>query len=313
MSFLFFSVELLSASRFLVGLLLMGYASLLDLRVRRVKNIVWIMMGILGLAILEIQLLLEVKRWEHHLILIPSTILFLSAFWGEELFGPTGKILFRPLTWALYLIALIVILFQILMLRGQEAEWIYFLQLLTIPAMILVAYGLYQSGLLRGGADAKALMAIAILVPFYPYLPPLPLISPDPRMQPITNILFPFAFVVLLNATLLFLVAPLLFLVFNAYRKDLAFPEALFGYRVDLNNLPKFVWLMERIENEEHVLVLFPKRSGNLEEEVQKLKARGIERAWATPQIPFIVPMTASFVVSFLFGNLLLGLMSLFM
>lgn len=306
-------MEPLSTSRFLVGLLFLGYASLLDLKIRRVKNIVWILMGILGLAILETQLVLEGKIWGHHLILIPSAILFFSVFWGEEVVSPGGKILFRPLTWTLYLIALIVIIFQILVLRGQEAEWTYFLQLLTIPAMILVAYGLYQSGLLRGGADAKALMAIAILVPFYPYLPPFPLISPDPMTQPITSILFPFAFVVLLNATLLFLVAPLLFLVFNASRKDLAFPEVLFGYRVDLNNLPRFVWLMERIENGEHVVVLFPKRSGNLEEEVQKLKARGIERAWATPQIPFIVPMTASFVISFLFGNLLLGLMSLFM
>ena len=42
------------------------------------------------------------------------------------------------------------------------------IQLLVVPVMIIVGYIFFYTGLLHGGADAKAFMTIAVLVPFSP-------------------------------------------------------------------------------------------------------------------------------------------------
>jgi len=185
-----------------------------------------------------------------------------------------------------------------------------FLPLLTIPVMILLAYAFYMTGLLRGGADAKSFMAIAILIPIYPAFYTFPLMGWGEFSG--FGIVFPFALVTLLNAALLLVFAPLAFLVYNLSRGALKMPESLFGYEADPAELPKFVWLMQRIENGRLVRELLPRRSRNIEEEAQKLSEAGHESVWVTPQIPFLLPLTISFVLSFLVGNLLFGLFSLF-
>ncbi|MFQ5909469.1 MAG: A24 family peptidase C-terminal domain-containing protein, partial [Thermoplasmata archaeon] len=175
---------------------------------------------------------------------------------------------------------------------------------------ILVGYAFYMVGLLRGGADAKAFMAIALLVPIYPAFYEFPITGwTEPSGF---SIAFPFALVTLLNAALLLIFAPLAFLIYNSSKGSAKMPESLFGYEADARNLPEFVWLMQRIENGRVVRELFPRRSGDIKEEARKLTEAGYARVWVTPQIPFLVPLTVSFVLSFILGNLLFGLFSLF-
>lgn len=304
-------MEELDILRLVLGLFFLVYGSVSDMRTRRVSNIVWVMMGLCAIAVLEAQMLSNGYSLHHHLILVPVAIIYFDVFWDRDTILEIPENWLKAAVIVLYVLALVVIaflLYHFLQIGGEALT--KFLQLLTIPAMILMAYVFYMTGLLRGGADAKSFMAIAILVPMYPTFHGFPLLGWGELSG--FSIAFPFALVALLNAALLMVFAPLAFLIYNLSKGDLKLPEGLFGYKTDLRNLPKFVWLMQRVEDGKLVRELLPRRSRNIEEEAQKLIAAGHDRVWVTPQIPFIVPLTISFALSFVLGNLLFGLFSLF-
>jgi preflagellin peptidase FlaK len=304
-------MEELDILRLVLGLFFLVYGSASDLKTRRVSDKVWILMGIAAIAILEAQMLLGDYSLQHQLILVPIAIMYFDVFWDRDPISESSANWQRAAVIALYLLAFMAIAFLLYhFFQAGGEELTRFLQLLTIPAMILVAYAFYISGLLRGGADAKSFMAIAVLVPIYPAFYAFPLMGWGELSG--FGIVFPFALVTLMNAALLLVFAPLVFLVHSLSRGSLKIPEGLFGYEADPANLPRFVWLMERIENGRIVRELLPRRSRSVEEEAQKLSEAGYERVWVTPQIPFLLPLTVSFVLSFLVGNLLFGLFSMF-
>lgn len=302
----------LSAFRFAVGVMFLTYASFKDLKTRRVPDWVWVGFGTIALIVFEVELFLKEAKLEHQLILVPTCILFYTVFFGKEMWTEEGFKL-RPLRLGLYILALIVLIYSTYhfwRVGGDDANlyWSH----LSMPVLIVLAHVFYQFGLLRGGADAKAFMSIALLVPIYPNLDPsLPLAQLPPSVQNAVNITFPFAFVVLLDAALLLLILPVGLFFINTIRGDLHGIEAILGYRVRLDRLPKFAWLMDRIEEGEHIRVLFPRRSENREEQIQKLEEKGFKHVWVTPQIPFIVPMTIGFIMAFLVGNFIIGLVLL--
>src|SRR6266480_4520897 len=134
----------------------------------------------------------------------------------------------------------------------------------------------------------------------------------DPRVETFWRVTFPFSLVVWVDAAILFLAVPLGLLLLNAARGDRAFPQALLGYRARLDPFPPHAWLMEKISaSGDHVLVLFPKRGGNPAQDLERLRAAGIDRAWVTPQIPFMVPLCGGFLLAFFVGNVLLGFLRL--
>lgn len=303
-------MEELDILRFVIGVSFLAYGSVSDLRTRRVSDVIWIIMGVLAIFLLEAQLLMGDYTVHHHLILVPIAIMYFDVFWDRDPITEDEASWRRAVVVIIYLVALLVLVFQLYHFWQIGGESLTkFLQLLTIPIMILVAYAFYTVGLLRGGADAKAFMVIALLVPIYPEFYGFPLIG---WIEPGFSILFPFAFVALLNAALILVLAPLAFLVYNMSKGRMKFPEGLFGYEAETRRLPKFVWLMQRIEDGELVRELLPRRSRKIEEEAEKLAAAGYDRVWVTPQIPFLVPLTVSFAVSFLIGNLFFGLLSIF-
>lgn len=226
----------LAAVRGLAGTVTFGYASVTDLRTRRVDNRLWLAVGGLGALLLAVQ------------------------FWTVGFQQP--------------------------------------LLLVSIPIAAGLAYLLYQTGLLFGGADAKALMALALLVPFHSGLPGVPFLA-----SPLTAFIFPFA--VFANALLVTLLYPPALLSINVLRGDLAFPESLVGTRLDVDELDSaWAWPMERIEDGEIVRSYMPSRSAT-EVEAEALREAGLERVWVTPKIPFMIPLAVGFVSAFLFGDLL--------
>jgi len=305
---------LISIIRFAFGLILLGFASASDFRTRRVNDWVWIAMGGFGLAILEAELLWSDASWEHQLIIVPTAIIFFAVFFGEEMWTEKG-FRFRPVRLALYLLALSLFLFTSLRFwnaAGADAEsyWAH----VSMPVLLVIAHLFYQFGVLRGGADAKAFMSIALLVPSYPTLVAygLPIVTIPIRIENFMNLAFPFALVVLLDAALILVFLPLTLLILNAAKGDFEGLISLFGYKVDIDKLPRFAWLMDRIDEGQHTRVLLPRRRENREEQVRLLKEKGLVRVWVTPQIPFLVPMTVGFVAAFVIGNFALGLARLF-
>jgi len=186
--------------------------------------------------------------------------------------------------------------------------------LLDLLVIMCLFHLLFHLRVLHGGADAKAMLAIALLLPRYPVFDPLPLITVPQNVLSTIEFAFPFALLVLMDAALATLVVPFANLVRNAVRRELSLPEALFGYKLDIDEAPKhYVWPMERIEDGERALVLFPSRARNYREDLLKLKEAGVSRIWVTPKLPFIVAIFAGFILALAVGNPVLWLMRLLM
>jgi len=306
-------VDGFAAFRVLTGLAFLGFASCRDLKTRRVPDEVWIVMGVLALVLLEVELVQGGASWEHQLLLVPTAIIFFGVFFGEEMWTEEGFRL-RPIRLIVYAVAGLLLAFlayHFWSTSGSDSN--AFWGHLSMPIMLVLAHVFYQFGLLRGGADAKAFMSIAILVPIYPSIGPgLPLVSLSPTIQHAVDLMFPFALVALLDAALLLVFLPLFFLVFNALRGDAKGIQALFGYRVGIDKVPKFVWLMDRVENGKHLRILLPRKREDRNEQIARLREKGFDRVWVTPQIPFLVPLTFGFAAAFLVGNFILGLTLLF-
>ncbi len=297
----------LDLARVVAGLGFLLVAAAMDLRRRTVKDEVWVAMGVIALGFVEIDLLVAGAPPALHGMTAATAILYFSVFFGEPLWDDDDRFHARPLRIAAYALAPLLVV-AAWRWSSDDATLGSFYRLLTMPGMIVIAHGLYYFGLLRGGADAKALMALALLVPgFYPHIGPLPLLRVDPIAEPLVAVTFPFAFVVLLNSALLFLVLPLAFLVRNAARGNAKLPRGLFGFRVPLDRVPRYAWFMDRIEDGRPAFVYFPPRKEDREEQVRLLREHGFTHVWVTPQIPFVVAMLIGFALAVVFGNLLLA------
>jgi len=66
---------------------------------------------------------------------------------------------------------------------------------------------------------------------------------------------------------------------------------------------------MDQVVEGEHVRILFPRKRQDRAAIARDLKAAGVSRVWVTPQLPFLVPLAIAYVVSFVIGNPIMGLM----
>lgn len=184
-----------------------------------------------------------------------------------------------------------------------------------------------------GGADAKALMCLALALPFYPQNLPSPLTG---KISPISQTLFPFS--VFSNSVLMAALMTLVMLGYNFLWRARA-GQKLFegkyqnaslgrkiliivtGYKVTVRKL-KDKWHVYPLEdaNEdlegklERKLVTIPKDEGRdaivarLDKAVETGKIR--DTIWATPGLPFLIFMTAGFIVDLFLGDIVWILIS---
>lgn len=281
----------------------LSYASLLDWRTRRVPNVFWIAMSAVAILLLVTRMILDEAPLEYLLILVPVLAVLADVYGQTD--EPEGIRKFMPVVWYAVAIAATVYLAHL---------WIddvdrYFAHLLTIPVMMILIVIMYMLDLVKGGADAKALLALSIMFPFYPTIGALPIHAADTATA---EILFPFTFVVLVTAAIIVAFTPLAFAAKNLAAGEFAFPYGLFGYKLDAEEARKGqVWLMERMEDGVHRTYTKPRGGEHLSEEIDKLVSAGHGRVWVTPKVPFIIPMTVAFVFTAIVGSILFVIMGL--
>jgi preflagellin peptidase FlaK len=175
--------------------------------------------------------------------------------------------------------------------------------LLFIPIMIGLVYAFFQMRLIFGGADAKALMAIAILTPLEPSISQFPLWSGS---------FMPFSWSIFSNSIIIFLFIPISLLIFNLAKRDIQFPFVFLGYKLDIKTArKKFVWPLERLVDGKRKFVTMP-NSFEVDEEYDLFEKNGISKVWVTPKIPFMIPLFIGFIAAFIIGDILFFLINLF-
>ena len=173
--------------------------------------------------------------------------------------------------------------------------------LIFIPIMIGLVYVLFQMRIIFGGADAKALMAIAILVPLEPTIAKFPIWKGS---------FMPFSWSIFQNSLIIFLLIPLSLLLFNIIKRNIKFPYAFLGYKMSVDKAnKKFVWPLERIIDGKRKFSYLPSNFDN-KNEFKQFEIKGIKDVWVTPKIPFMIPLLAGFLCSFIFGDILFHLMN---
>lgn len=277
------------------------YASFLDWKTRRVGNIFWMALSAIAIVLLVAQVAVDEAPLEYLLVLIPVIAILADVYGQSE--EAQGGLRFAPLV--LYAIAVVTTLYLAYLWMDDR----YFAHLLTVPVMMIAIVVMYMFDIVRGGADAKALMALSIMFPFYPVIGELPLFAAN---DPFADVLFPFAFVILVTAAIIVAFMPIVFAVRNLSKGEFSFPYAFFGYRLDAEEARKSqVWLMERMEDGVHRRYTRPRGDERLSEEIDKLVAAGHRRPWVTPKVPFIIPMTAAFLLTVTLGSVLVVIMGL--
>ncbi len=290
------SAESINALRLVLSLSILAYASLLDLRTRKVPNIYWIVLGLAGLVLILVQLHVDEMPIEYLLVFVPILAILADVYLGSE----EETIRAKLMTYGKYALAL----GTIMVLAYQYGSDEYFQHLLAVPIMMLFVVVMYMLNIVRGGADAKALMSLSILFPFYPVFGSLPLIHGGTSAA-VT--LLPFSFSIQFNAAIIVALTPLVFLARNLSHGEFVFPLGLLGYKMDTAEIAKkHVWLMESIMDGKLVTHARPRKQENQKADIELLASSGYKRIWVTPKIPFIVPMCVSLILTTIVGNVLL-------
>jgi len=169
--------------------------------------------------------------------------------------------------------------------------------LILIPVMIAMFYAFYLMRLLFGGADAKALMALAILVPIQPIIGVLP------YLRPLT--FWPGVWTIFVNSLIFFLFIPVSLLIYNIGKRNVQFPHCLLGYRMSVEKAKQnFVWPLEKIKDGKRKLAKLPK-DFDVDKELEEFEKLGITEIWVTPKIPFMIPLLIGFLATFILGDIL--------
>ncbi|MCX6650239.1 MAG: hypothetical protein NT131_01065 [Methanomassiliicoccales archaeon] len=278
-----------------LAMAVMAVAAVSDWRTRTASDAHWYILGLGGALLLGLQLWTDGVSWVYLVCLVLMALVFVDLLRDRPGMFEDG---FHPLPLILYMLTIVAYAYLSLEHFNGEHYW----TLVTVPLLIIFFFILYQLDVIKGGADAKCLIALSLCFPLYPTLEGLPLLAlNDPAMLEI----LPFPLLVLFNGAILTLLVPIAMLLVNLLRRDLRFPLMLFGVRMDLEEAKKkHVWPMEKVVDGQSHSVLFPR--GDDEGDWESLRAAGVVRPWVTPKVPFLIPLTLAILFSLLVGNLLL-------
>jgi len=293
-------MEWLDPSRVVIATAILVIASISDWRTRLASDLNWLILGCVGLGLIIYQLAYTDQPYGYYLFIIPLGVVFFDIFWDRKGIFEEGLNLL-PLIF--YLAALISFAYLLYSFWQEELFW----QLLVVLIMFFVFMFLYQLDIIKGGADAKALIALSLVFPTYPVIGTLPLITIN---YPVMTLVFPFSLLILFNAAIISLVVPISLFCLNGAKRDLKVPAMFLGYRMTVSDAKKrFVWPMERVEEGQLKFAYFPKEDDDHLAMLEALEQAGAKQVWVTPKIPFLIFVTAGLMMSVIAGNLILIIM----
>jgi archaeal preflagellin peptidase FlaK len=284
----------------------LGFAAYQDLRVREVGDGVWQGMGLVGALVGFIEF------WGNPLAIVLWALVSLWAL--EHLFAWDAP-LERYSERVPGLVELAVYLGVLAAIIGSAVRFGVGgtgvpIAIIGVAGAILLARGLFEVGVLYGGADAKALMIAGLLLP----IDAMPLWSP-----PIAAALlayYPFAITVLIDAALFAIAVPVAIAIRNLSAHEFTFPRGFTGYKIPVAELPhRYVWIKDPMfsgsssEDEPEPQTTEEDRALR-QRQADELAKKGVERVWVTPQLPFILWILAGTVAALAVGNLLFDLIT---
>ena len=262
-------------------------ASYFDWRYREVPDIHWWVLGLSGIVLTAISLM-DDMRLEWAMMLMGSVMIVFYTLFDIEL---------SRIVTIIYVIAMAA-MFICPVVTAFDDQTVRCL--LVIPVCFVIFYLMFILGILRGGADAKCLMVMAMMFQTYPEIWDLPLIA-NPSLNIQCVLSFPIA--VLFHAAL-FSFAWLFWTVIRKIyrREDPVQMITLSCYRMSIDEARRsHVWPKQDAYNGMIVNVRGIPQDGALD----RLEAVGAKDVWVTPIIPFMIPITAAVVFIIIVGSLL--------
>jgi preflagellin peptidase FlaK len=294
----------------IVGLCLL-VASIMDILTRRIDDRTWMIMLLACIPLLGWEMLL--KGGDGSPISLLSLLLpiggMLFIFFGY----PEPKKAFKGSRMDIFFILVYLICIAgpvVAFMMGDRGVVGPILIAFFFMVLYFILYQVPIAGtrIIHGGADAKCLMALAALFPWYvmdfgfQVGPFYGLLEDFSQLGVVFNIHLSVLFNGAVLATLmLVLVLPVL----NIIRGDFRFPRMFTAYRVSSDSIVgKHIWV-----------ILEHKKKKKVEptEKVQnRLKEMGVEKVWVTPKIPFILFLFLGYAIQMIVGNLVAILFFMF-
>lgn len=272
--------QALSAIASAVSMAVLVIAAAMDVRSREVRDGCWAAMFAVA-AVCMVAGMLGSGTAASLAAAASVTLVAADLLWDRE-GGAVDAVLYVAI--ALSAVAAIV-------LSEGPARYAY----VSFPVVYVLMLALYYAGVVRGGADAKAVIAVAASMPAY-----CPLADAIPLPAEPAVFMFPPAIAVLvLAAVMVMLLAPC-FLIRNLVRGDWAFPQMLMGYRRSLPEDGAHLWSLDRAEDGKVVPGTSP---WDDDDAFRRLRDAGADRVWVTPMVPFVLPIAAAFAIVWVWGN----------
>jgi archaeal preflagellin peptidase FlaK len=282
-----------------------AYAAWADWREREVSDLLWQLLGVVGFLVGFVAVVpggaLPTLLW-----FVVGVFVLQHLFAWDVRLGPRAEE-YADIIELVFYVAVVAIVGIAIARAGIGANAVP-IPVIAVLVSVLFARGLFEAGILYGGADAKALMIAGLLVPMFPH----PWIAPPAPIAPVTVIL-PFAVNVLMNSALFSIAVPVAVAVRNVRAKEFRGLSGFVGYSIPVDELPyKFVWVRDPMfgpgREEEKSIETSEDDRRRRQEIAAELKAKGVARIWVTPQIPFLVVMAFGVLGALLAGNVLFDL-----
>ena len=290
----------------LVGMLV---ASVWDILQREVPDGCWQVMGIVGAGLGAVLLSSNSSALGLVLWLLVGGLAVEHFFDWETPLHRRSQLAGRWIELSAF-VACVVAVAVAIGLYGLSARGVPDAVVATL-AVVVIARALYEVGALWGAADARALMAMSVLVPLSPATL---LVLPAPAQQ-FADVV-PFALNALINGLVLVVIAvPVTIAVLNLRRKEFSARDGFVSYTIPVGDLARrYVWVRERrerrAETAERAMTSEEDRQGR-SVAARELAARGVDRVRVTPQIPLVAFLAAGALLAWVAGNLLANLFAL--